>query len=95
MRKCLFCDNVANSREHVWPDWILKRLNERDLKRQKMGNDAEQLLPNPELKVKAVCRTCNNGWMHFLEQSNVPIVGNLMQDVALSLNGFQQYQLAT
>ena len=95
MRKCLFCDKVADSREHMWPDWILKRLNVRELIRQKMGNDAEQLLPNPAQKVKAVCGKCNNGWMHELEQTNIPLIGNLMQDVALSLNGLQQYHIAT
>lgn len=85
---------MANSREHVWPDWILKRLNIRDPIRQKMGKDAEQLLPNPEKKVRAVCTQCNNGWMHSLEQSNIPLIGNLMQDMAFSLNGLQQYQIA-
>jgi hypothetical protein len=59
-----------------------------------MGGDAEVLLPSPDLKVKAVCETCNNGWMHDLEQVNIPLIGNLMRDVALSLNGLQQYHLA-
>ncbi len=56
MRKCLFCDNAADSREHVWPDWILQRLKVRDVIHHKMGNDPALLLPNPEQKVKAVCR---------------------------------------
>jgi hypothetical protein len=33
--------------------------------------------------------------MHDLEQLNIPLIGNLMQDVALSLNGLQQYRLTT
>jgi hypothetical protein len=33
--------------------------------------------------------------MSSLEQSNIPLIGNLMQDVAFSLNGLQQYQVAT
>jgi hypothetical protein len=32
--------------------------------------------------------------MHSLEKSNIPIIGNLMQDVALALDGSQQYSLA-
>jgi hypothetical protein len=78
MRQCLFCDNVANSREHVWPGWILKRLNVRDVIRQKMGNDAEQLLSNPVQKIKAVCKTRNSGWMHDLEQTNIPLRPGIM-----------------
>jgi hypothetical protein len=95
MRKCLFCENPANSREHVWPEWILKRLNVTEPLHQKMGNDALQLLPNARQKVKAVCKTCNNGWMHALENTTIPIIGNLMHDVALSLDGLQQYKIAT
>jgi hypothetical protein len=95
MRQCLFCDNTANSREHIWPEWVLNRLNVRDVIRQKMGKDPELLLPNPAQKVKAVCKPCNEGWMHDLEQTNIPLIGNLMQDVALSLNGLQQYHIAT
>jgi hypothetical protein len=60
-----------------------------------LGNDPAQLLPNPAQKVRAVCKTCNHGWMSTLEESNIPLIGNLMQDVALSLNGLQQYQIAT
>jgi len=95
MRKCLFCENPAKTREHIWPEWVLKRLNVREPIHQKMGNEPAQLLPNPEQKVKAVCGTCNNGWMHELENLNIPLIGNLMQDVAFALNGLQQYQLAT
>ncbi len=93
MRQCLFCDNSANSREHVWPDWVLKSLKVREPIRLKLGK-AEERFGSPEQKVKAVCKICNNGWMHDLEQSNMPLVGNLIHDVALSLNGFQQLQIA-
>jgi hypothetical protein len=27
MRECLFCDNPANTREHLWSNWILKSLD--------------------------------------------------------------------
>ena len=67
----------------------------RDVIHHKMGNDPALLLPNPEQKVKAVCKKCNHGWMSALEASNIPLIGNLMQDVAFSMNGFQQYQIAT
>jgi hypothetical protein len=33
--------------------------------------------------------------MHDLEQKNIPLIGNLMQDIALSLNGLQQYHITT
>jgi hypothetical protein len=95
VRQCLFCDNPANTREHVWPKWILTRLNVRNEIRHKMGNEPERLLSNPEQKVKAVCKDCNGGWMSELEQKNIPLIGNLMQDIGFSLNGLQQYHIAT
>lgn len=95
MRQCLFCDSPANSREHVWPEWVLNRLNVQDVIRHKMGNDPERLLPNPEQKVRAVCKPCNEGWMSNLEQKNIPLIGNMMQDIALPLNGLHQYHIAT
>jgi hypothetical protein len=33
--------------------------------------------------------------MSDLEQTNIPLIGNLMQDVGFSLNGIQQYHVAT
>lgn len=94
MRQCLFCDNTANSREHVVPDWILQRVRVRDPMYQKLGDGPEVLLANPELKIRAVCKSCNNGWMSHLERTSIPLIGNVMQDVALSLNGLQQYHIA-
>ena len=94
MRQCLFCDNPANSKEHVWPDWILKSLRVREPIRIKLGKSDELLVPNSEQQIKAVCKPCNNGWMSALEQSNMPLIGNLIHDVAFSMNGFQQLQVA-
>jgi hypothetical protein len=56
--------------------------------------DKTRLLPSPHLKVRAVCKTCNEGWMSGLESENIPLIGSLMQDLALALNGFQQYKIA-
>ncbi len=40
--------------------------------------------------MKCVCEPCNGGWMHDLEDLNIPIIGCLMQDLALPLNSDQQ-----
>jgi hypothetical protein len=94
MRQCLFCDNQAKSREHIWPEWILERLKVTEGINHQIGSSPSMFLDNPELKVKAVCKTCNEGRMSALESSNIPLIGNLMQDVALSLNGLQQYTIS-
>jgi hypothetical protein len=94
MRTCLFCDNPARSREHVLPHWILQRPGINQPIHHQIGKDPTILLPTPHLKVKAVCKTCNEGWMSGLETDNIPLIGSLMQDIALSLDGLQQYKIA-
>ena len=37
MRECLFCDNPANTREHLWPDWVLKSLDIKEASLRKIG----------------------------------------------------------
>lgn len=68
-RSCMFCDGRVNSREHVWPQWILKLGDRHHTIR---GGTAERLIripgPHAELMVRQVCRhRCNNGWMSALE----------------------------
>ena len=60
----------------------------------KMGNTVRQPVPNPERKFKGLCNLCANGWIRELDEFNFPLVGNLMQDAALSLNDLQQLQIA-
>ncbi len=96
MRQCLFCENPADSQEHVWADWVLERLKG---KRQPMKGFIEKKQiefggSNPHLKIKCVCTDCNNGWMSKLEGANVPLIGCLMQDVALSLDQPEQRTIA-
>ena len=93
-RQCLFCDNTANSREHVWPNWILQQVTERTPIRMKMVKNVKQPLPNPERKFKALCNSCANGWIRELDELNCPLVRNLMQDVTLSLDSLQQSHIA-
>jgi len=94
MRTCLFCDSTALTREHIWPDWIVKLLpNEKGFR---AGRDAHtyplgQSVPDSayqwwkksslEQQVRAVCGDCNNGWMSKIEQRTVPILTPLLNGV--------------
>jgi hypothetical protein len=94
MRTCLFSVKPAKSKEHVWPDWILQRPGFQQSIQHQIRGDKTRLLPSPHIKVKAVCKTCNEGWMSELESANIPLIGSLMQDLALALNCFQQYKIS-
>jgi hypothetical protein len=89
-RQCLFCDNKAGSREHLWPAWIHERLQITTPTRIAIGKKPVQYSSSPEIIVKTVCGTCNNGWMSTLEGQCVPLVGSLMQDISASLDDSQQ-----
>jgi hypothetical protein len=90
---CLFCDSNSGSREHLWPKWIHERKDFGPLRIQ-LGNSEQKIIPNPEIKVKTVCGICNNGWMSNLESENIPIIGSMMQDNAIPLDGAQQALVA-
>lgn len=90
---CLFCDNNSGSKEHLWPKWIHERKDFGALRIQR-GKAEEKIIPNPELMVKTVCGDCNNCWMSDLEADNIPVIGSMMQDIAIPLDEAQQRLVA-
>lgn len=94
MTKCLFCRNPATSKEHMWPQWVLERVNTREPIRRQIGQLAPKWTDNPEVKIKSVCHDCNNGWMSGLEQKSIPLVGALLGDIQLNLDASQQAQIS-
>lgn len=82
MRHCLFCGQPANSREDAWPRWIVDRFYAEEPVAVSAERRGEVLSPwrvrKPELKVRHVCRDCNNGWMSKLEETVKPILDPLL-----------------
>src|SRR5579863_8077877 len=74
MKKCAFCSKPANSREHVWSDWMIRMLPKGEQFRfnqlLKSGEYATWQGKKIKLKVEAVCESCNNGWMSELENKH-------------------------
>ena len=68
-RQCIFCDNKADSREHIWSDWILRILPETTdgklTRRFEDGSMKTWSTSKPVLTLGKVCeKNCNNGWMN-------------------------------
>ena len=78
MRRCLFCTNSANSLEDAWPHWITDQYRGARAVEVDAVRGGVRLKPwskyQPELKVRCVCRTCNNGWMSGLESRAQPLL---------------------
>jgi hypothetical protein len=94
MRQCLFCDQTAKTKEHLWPDWVLRSLHVSGPIRHSIGKSAPVLLAAPELQSRCVCRDCNNGWMSQVEDQSRPLVGSLMHDISLWLDLSRQFAVA-
>jgi hypothetical protein len=68
---CAFCQNPATSGEHVWDDWLNKKLP------KKLRFNARRIpsIDSPPIefvqvglreKIPSVCEACNTGWMSGL-----------------------------
>jgi hypothetical protein len=93
-RQCLFCPDPANTKEHLWPEWILESLQAAQPIRHTIGKKPPFYVDNPEVKVRAACKKCNEGWMSDLEVLNRPLIGALMHDISAPIDTTQQANLA-
>lgn len=97
MRTCLFCDNPANTKEDMWPDWLIRCVGE-DRKSPsqywRSTESAPKTWAGPRFKVRNVCRRCNGGWMSDLESAVRRPMGCLVNDLSIPLSPDDQYALA-
>ena len=47
-----------------------------------------------EFVVKTVCESCNTGWMHKLEDANIPILSHLIRGNSKFIDKLQQWSIA-
>jgi hypothetical protein len=88
--KCIFCDNEANSDEHLWPDWVHEFIKKNGIQlgglRVQIGNEPEVIEFDLEKKMDTVCHNCNNTWMSQFEQKNRPRFLKMLQKEPFSLD---------
>ncbi len=97
-KQCIFCTNPANSKEHFWPEWmheLLPQLPDPRHNRKayhyhpKVGTIEEGASHRPgalhTIKIRAVCATCNTGWMRNLEEAARPFLTPLIKGSLIAL----------
>jgi hypothetical protein len=95
-KKCLFCENYANSKEDTFPLWLLEVIGKRDdMVKAISGLPTKIQKGSAVLRIKAVCKTCNNGWMSKLEQETIPVLKPLLLDLSIPRSSEEQIVLAT
>lgn len=82
MRSCMFCEGRAHTKEHAWPEWLIKLIDQPGMYEVQAERGKTELdgwtQVRPELTVKWVCGSCNNGWMSGLEGRTRPIVQQML-----------------
>ena len=97
MRTCLFCDNPANTKEDMWPDWLIRCVGEdpnSPTHYWRKTQSAPTTWAGPRFKVRNVCRVCNGGWMSDLENTVRRPMGCLVNDLSIPLSPDDQQALA-
>ena len=82
---CLFCENPAGSKEHLWAAWIHERKDFGPV-RVKIGASPLELRNDPAQTINSVCPECNHGWMSATENSAKPIIGPTLEDLTFQLD---------
>jgi hypothetical protein len=102
-RSCAFCPNPADSREHIWPDWLRRREDIREALPHVFAEQREASAPvitrayrdQPyKMKARFTCGECNNGWMSRLEQDAEQILSVMLAGRARAMHSSQRARLA-
>jgi hypothetical protein len=92
MRQCIFCGNRAGNREHLFPAWILKKVE--PVKMVGFLGHNKNLVIEKEWIVKTICEPCNGGWMSKLETANTPLIGPPIDGRSKTLDQLQRMFVA-
>lgn len=91
MRACIFCGGQASTKEDAWPpQWMTRRYPSSELAHVEAERGGISLKPwrdaNPNIRVKRVCASCNNGWMSSLEDAASKIISPLFNPRQQKIN---------
>lgn len=108
MADCVFCGEPfgpsrQRSHEHAVPKWCAELLADRGaayhtlIAQTEAGvKTVDQGLRNPfTTTLNEVCKPCNEGWMHELEQSSESLLSHLIQGDSRRLRFWRQALVAT
>src|SRR5262244_643154 len=105
-RKCIFCEGVPLTGEHMWADW-LRAYIPRTMSEHLAGAKFDTPGKPPQIKIrrrtgdpharknKCVCGPCNSGWMNDLQKAARPFLVPLLMGQKVSLHRKAQTALAT
>ena len=96
-RSCIFCGMAPVTAEHILPRWLSEYLPVR-MRVRRTGSDHPSTQWRERgvgQRTRAVCATCNNGWMSVIEQEAKPHLVRLLKGSPTLLNRDAQAAVAT
>src|SRR5438552_841106 len=93
-KPCIFCGKPADSKEDLFPRWILKRVVTHQPLYRKMGDAPPEITEDQEVRLPCVCQKCNNTWMSGMETTVKKFLGPMIEDLSLPLDRQNQQNLA-
>jgi hypothetical protein len=90
VKPCIFCGSPADSKEDLFPRWILKRVVTRQPLYRQMGDAPPEITEDQEVRLPCVCQKCNNTWMSGMETTVKKFLGPMIDDFSIPLD--RQYQ---
>jgi hypothetical protein len=93
MEPCIFCGKPADSKEDLFPRWILKRVKTRQPLYRQMGEAPAEITEDQEVRIPCVCQKCNNTWMSRMETTVKKFMGPMIEGLCFSLDRQNQQNL--
>jgi hypothetical protein len=94
VKPCIFCEKPADSKEDLFPRWILKRVNTQQPLYRQMGEDPPLITDDQEVRIPCVCQKCNNTWMSGMEKTAQKFLGPMIEDLSFPLDRQNQQNLS-
>ena len=109
-KRCIFCGGFGLSKEHVWSKWTYALVPNKPTDTHRRGHYVSsranpRIIERREIKayqgnvntirLRVVCKGCNNGWMSRLDSAVKPILSPLILGVSTMLNERSQLILST
>lgn len=90
-RSCVFCGgDGALTREHVLPTWIHDVLEIAGPMKHFVGQQQKREAKKLDVTLRAVCSSCNTGWLSTLEGRTRSVLGPAMKGAPVSLSPADQ-----
>lgn len=100
-RKCVFCGASGCNREHLWPRWVQDVLPDEAKMQARVTLSSAESEPRSfqqkpfSATIRAVCSSCNSGWMSDLEVKTKPMLAGMIKGNGRELHSGGQQVIAT